>query len=371
MTKKMKNISKFIACGFMGLALASCGEDYDDWANPQENPQEEAVTLPSFSATAAPAIDFDKVADDSVSVFTLSDAALPEGFTLGNGRMELVATDADGAAKQTVNVDTKGRAATAELLDAVIASYGKRPVERKFNAQIYLNAVKDGQAALVNAGKIVLALTPKASTYTFKYYIVGAMQGWSTDNKTCMFYPHSQAEQVYTTKFEGDANLKIWSEDDFGNWDNAIGAATDGDNSPSGTLSTKGAGAMVCPEKGAFYTLSLNLETMSYTWTKLDNQNPTEYETIGLIGDFNNWGGDFLMTQATPHNWTADITVEAAGGIKFRANGSWDVNWGTGVNIAEKYYGTGTAGGDNISIPAGNYTVFFNDITGDFAFVAK
>ena len=41
------------------------------------------------------------------------------------------------------------------------------------------------------------------------------------------------------------------------------------------------------------------------------------------------------------------------------------------MNIAEKYYGTGTNGGDNIKVPAGTYNVFFNDITGEFVFAAK
>ena len=61
----MKNISKsFLAFGFMGLALASCDDSYDDWSQPQQNPQEE-ITLPNFTATVAQPIDFDPVTSDS------------------------------------------------------------------------------------------------------------------------------------------------------------------------------------------------------------------------------------------------------------------------------------------------------------------
>ena len=41
----MKNISKLLAFGFMGLALASCDDSYDDWSQPQQNPQEEITSL--------------------------------------------------------------------------------------------------------------------------------------------------------------------------------------------------------------------------------------------------------------------------------------------------------------------------------------
>lgn len=111
---------------------------------------------------------------------------------------------------------------------------------------------------------------------------------------------------------------------------------------------------------------------MTYTWTKLDNQEPTAYETIGLIGGFNSWGGDEAMTQVTPHNWYVHVTFAEATELKFRANGNWDDHdWGDGGDVASQYYGKGTNGGGNIKVPAGTYNVFLNDITGDYAFVAE
>lgn len=366
----MKNISKLLAFGFMGLALASCDDSYDDWSQPQQNPQEEIITLPNFTATVAQPIDFDQVTSDSVTVFTLNEATLPEGVTLEKGRLEITAQN---AAKTTVNVSGNGRACTAELLDAVVAAYGKRPVERTMNAEVLLNAVKDGQAALIKAGTIELKLTPKASEYTLIYYLVGELQGWSDQAKTCMFYPESQTVQTYTTQWTGAGNLKIWDENNFGNWNNAIGAATDGDNAASGKLVTSNAGAIVCPEKGAFYTLKVDFDAMSYTWVKLDNQTPTEYEKISLIGGFNNWDGDEVMTATAPHNWTAKVTFAADTEVKFRANCDWGTSWGINMNVADTYYGTCTKNGvdNNIKVPAGTYNVFFNDITGEFVFAAE
>ena len=59
-----------------------------------------------------------------------------------------------------------------------------------------------------------------------------------------------------------------------------------------------------------------------------------------------------------------------AGGLKFRANHDWAINWGATLNVSDINYGVGVGNGDNISVPAGTYNVFFNDITGNFVFQA-
>ena len=46
-------ISKYLAFAFAGLLMVSCDEDFDDWASPKSYPQEEAITIPGYSATAA------------------------------------------------------------------------------------------------------------------------------------------------------------------------------------------------------------------------------------------------------------------------------------------------------------------------------
>ena len=58
-----------------GFAFASCNGDYDDWANPQHNGPENAITIPGFAATATGAVDLAN-AGEQVKLFTLSEAAL-------------------------------------------------------------------------------------------------------------------------------------------------------------------------------------------------------------------------------------------------------------------------------------------------------
>ena len=207
-----------------------------------------------------------------------------------------------------------------------------------------------------------------------QYYVVGDVQGWSDSKKTCLFTPGENNILSYTTKWKGEYDLKIWDANSFGNWDAAWGCAVDGDNSPSGNLINSGAQAISAPS-AEFYTFTIDLNTMTYTWTKLANQSPTEYTNISLIGEFNGWGGDFELEQVTPHNWYAIYTQAADGQLKFRANHDWSTNWGFGNdmdwNVTDAFNKIGSNGAGNIFVPAGTYAVYLNDITGSMMFVAQ
>ena len=208
----------------------------------------------------------------------------------------------------------------------------------------------------------------KPSSYHI-YYMVGQLTGWDASNKDFAFYPESNTVHSYTAQFTGD--LKIWMKDDFGNWDTAYGAIFAGDDSESGPLTQSGARAIVCPEPGAYYTLTVDFANMSYEWTKVADQNPTTYYSVSLIGGFNSWTDDYDLTEVIPHNWHTVLTLVSATELKFRANHDWSVNWGDGGDINKKEYGKGSILGGNINCPAGTYDVFFNDITGEYLFVVK
>ena len=500
----MKKISLYVSIALAGLFMGSCSDDFTNWANPQTNPQEDAITIPGLTATAADAIDLANVSEDSVSTFTLNTAVLPEGFQLADARVEVTPQGVEGATKTTFNAGIEGRAAAADLSDVVVNAYGKRPTARTFDAHVYLDAVKDGQAVLIDAGEINVVVTPKAPyiasnyylvgdmygegkwaladcvkfnhsdtdvyedpvftlmvtttkdnqywkiipqgnidagnpwaiqndpkgvvgvtkngddamsgtlvtsvtkddgttdapnaamiakagiyqitinmmdyTYSIKqispeYYLVGALQSWSDKNMSCLMTAESAMVQSFTTKWTGDANMKIWLGSDFGKWNNAFGSASgDGVSADEGKLKANG-GAIVCPEKDAYYTFTADFSTMTYKWTKLANQNPTEFEYVGLIGVGGKWsdGDDIDLKQVAPHNWYLAKQEIPAGGLKIRADHKWrdDGNWGFGEG--QNYENKGTlitsGGSGNIPVPAGTYNIYFNDITGAYAFV--
>lgn len=458
----MKKLSLYISIALAGLFMGSCSEDFKDWADPQTNPQEDAITIPGFTATAAQAIDFASVTTDSVNTFSLSSAALPEGFTLGNARIELTPQGVENATKTTVNTSLDGKGAVADLASVVESAYGKRPTARTFDAQVYVNAIKEGQAVLIDAGKINLVMTPKAPFIDAAYYLVGDMftkddvNGWNTISDKQKF-KHSDKDvyedPIFTITFETTKADQYWkiipkTNVDAGNTDasaaGVVGPKVDGEDSMTGSLTNVDAKAGKIAKAGK-YKLTLNMMNYTYTfeevkydpfiyfigatdgWKSSDqklalvdeakgvytgyvyvadpngaglqfkfqrvagswdneinagtfntfsdaatpNENgnigvnagegvyyfdvnlgegtikATKVETMGIIGQFNGWSGDAVMTwNAEEYCFEATKVGVTADGWKFRVNGGWDINLGGSLNNL-------TAGVANITV-AGN-----------------
>ena len=473
------------------MSMVSCTEDYTDWANPQTNPEEEAVSFGNGSVTPEGVINLADVTGDKVKVASIVAPTSTKDTYTPSFKINF-----DG---QSFDIDADGNMAKADLVNYITGKYGKRPTERDIDATLdawlsngstaakmatsetfqvkaipeapfidaayYLvgdltewgldtklkfahsdadvyedpvftlmftttkddqcwkiipqgnvdagniwaveNAPKgvvgieeDGDKAMsgkllttnskgnkAGAGKIAKAgmyqmtINMMDYTYTIKqiapeYYLVGKLQGWSDkpENKTCLMYAETPMVQSYTTQWKDDANLKIWLGSDFGVWANAYGAKDDGDNSVEGKIA--GSGAIVCPEPGAFYTFKADFSTMTYKWTKLENQNPKAFETVSLIGVGGKWndGDDIDMTQVTPHNWFIETTLPV-GGFKIRANHGWNEGGNWGYTADQKFTSTGKlfndGGSGDIKIAtAGKYRIFFNDITNEYAFIA-
>ena len=182
------------------------------------------------------------------------------------------------------------------------------------------------QGKIAKAGIYQMTINMMDYTYSIKqiapeYYLVGALQSWSDQNMSCLMTAETAMVQNFTTKWTGDANLKIWLGSDFGKWDNAFGSASgDGVSAAEGKLKANG-GAIVCPEKDAYYTFTADFSTMTYKWTKLANQNPTEFKYVSLIGVGGKWkeGDDIDLKQVAPHNWYLAKQEIPAGGLKIRA----------------------------------------------------
>ena len=90
-------------------------------------------------------------------------------------------------------------------------------------------------------------------------------------------------------------------------------------------------------------------------------------QSIGLIGDFNGWGGDVVMNTTDNVNFTLNAyTFTVTGALKFRQDGAWAINWGSTAFPS----GTGVQGGDNIPVPAGTYNIALNISNGAYSFTA-
>ena len=102
----------------------------------------------------------------------------------------------------------------------------------------------------------------------------------------------------------------------------------------------------------------------------------TVYDMITLPGDYQEWKvEDNAMTPVSTmdnlinHDWFVEQTFAEDGGVKFAANGGWDMSWG---NATDFPYGLGNQNSDNnIKVPAGTYYIMFNDIMGTYTFIPK
>ncbi len=105
-----------------------------------------------------------------------------------------------------------------------------------------------------------------------------------------------------------------------------------------------------------------------FQWLVLSGNTQTTYPTIGLIGSATakGWEASAPMKQSgnDPHLWQA-TQILSRGELKFRANNTWEVNWGNSPFPS----GIAVANGPNIPVAiAGTYDITFNDITGDYSF---
>ena len=355
----MKKIFLYSLAVLASVILASCNGDYDDWAQPQHNPQEEAITIPGFTATpVVQSIDCSNVTTDSVSIFTLSEAALPEGFTLDNARLEIIPQGEDNAIIKTVNASIEGKAAVADLSEVIVYYYGKRPIAHSFVAHVYLNAVKNGDAVLIDAGKFNLEMTPKSPFIDSGYYLVGDMfnaegvDGWNTVSEKQAF-KHSARDvyddPVFTITFETKEADQYWKiipkkNIDAGNFwaDGVVGPKENGSISIEGDLTNVGPGAGRIKEPGK-YMLTLNMMDYSYTIKPV----PELY----MKGDANGWDGyDYLAGDDGVH-FTGFMYLNQ-NGFKFTTAPDW-----SGTGYGENFSTAPDAGNIVMTEPAGYYKV--------------
>ena len=139
-----------------------------------------------------------------------------------------------------------------------------------------------------------------------------------------------------------------------------------------------GSGDIIDPEAG-YYKITYDTKNLKLKIEKNTGAAPTAYASMALPGKHDSWnaaGGTPLTAETSVvenHDWkgTVTFTEKSTGadgeGCKFAANGAWDDNWG-----AEAFpYGVATKGGKNIRNKKGTYTVYFNDITGQYSFVKQ
>ena len=179
--------------------------------------------------------------------------------------------------------------------------------------------------------------------------------GWDVDTDMWLSDITKIDKDTWTITLElKDGKLKFRTED---GWTNNWGG--------SGMTGTGEAGGADIPVTAGWHKITFNAKTLDYS---IEAVTTTDYTNISLIGGFNGWAEDgseiqLIQDANNSHLWKVETEIPA-GELKFRANNSWSVNWGSDQGYPS---GIGVSGGSNINIPEGGiYTFMFNDVSGEY-----
>ncbi len=171
-------------------------------------------------------------------------------------------------------------------------------------------------------------------------------QDWNTDVNMITY---DGIMYMLTAYQFADGEAKFRKNDDWTeNWSN--------NTFPSGTAIPDGP---PIPVLAGNYKVTFNILTGEYNFA---------FPSIGILGDAlpGWWYDDIDMTTTDGITYTLTDYPFNQGEVKFRMENEWDVNWGDyGFPT-----GFGYQNGPNIPVPAGTYTVTFNRMTGEYAFMA-
>ncbi|WP_051662722.1 SusE domain-containing protein [Flavobacterium sp. KJJ] len=349
----MKNITKSLIALFALVAVSCSVEDV------QDRPVIDGVDAPVLTAPLSGA----------AYVLTPANAdAQAERFTWNSANY-----GGDVEVTYTVEVDSKGNSfktpqelGTVKSANQVSVSVGKlNTAALALKATPFVTAdfevrVKSTVATNIMYSNVVGIVVTPYTTETPKLWVPGGYQaasGYGSD-WTQSSAPTLLAEGYGKTAFDGyvyfataqdntvdGKGFKLTTQADFNGTNYGIGAA-------AGTLSAAPTAKNLPILTPGYYRIKADTDPakLTYSATKV---------TWGIIGNGTpgGWDADTPMTyNPTTKKWTVTVvlTAQAApdNGMKFRANGNWDLNYGdTGAN------GTLEEGGTNIGTSAGTYLI--------------
>ena len=316
------------------LLMASCTDDYKDWAAPIANGPEEPLSI-GLSVSPASAVDFATYTGATVQLFNASVTGLDGAQATykaaissedGNKNIELKVNSAN------LTVDTK------ELENAVITLYGRRPIARTIPVQV-VGLVDVNGMSIATQGITTLTATPNAPVIEDAYYITGSINGW--DNTNTSYELNNGGSDAYENPVftvmipgsvvTGDFEFKVTPKSGLGgDWSKCLTASD-----TEGKFATDNAGGnlKVSYVEGAkFYRLTFNM--MEQTWSAVGlSFGDFFYE----IGNESGWGTSHaLYGPANDGKYTGFYYLD--GEYKFKPNAdNWD-------NDLEYVSGTTTSG---------------------------
>ena len=326
----MKKTFLYSLAVLASVSLASCNGDYEDWAQPQNNPQEASAAKYGITFTAGPEAECTMPDDDGVIklVTVNSTDANVADYTLKDLKV-------NGEAINGEIVGNNIRVDANELEKILCRQYKSRAsVARDINVEskVSVNLASGDAVAINTVGTTTAKLkpTPTPAIDAKGYYMLGEVNGNNWD-ATSPVWMTKMSDGVYQLKVttEKDKNYFKFYEgskwDESGNWDvinkGVMGCETNGCEDASGTIYYTGdkwgtPQTMVIAGAGT-WIVTLDMNNLTYTVGK-----PVLY----MKGDANGWNGyDYLAGDDGVH-FTGFMYLNQ-NGFKFTTAPDWS---GTG-----------------------------------------
>ena len=203
--------------------------------------------------------------------------------------------------------------------------------------------------------------------------IIGSFSVWSED-VDMNYNPDTQRFWV-DVDFAEEGEMKFRTDD---MWDVSFGY-----DDKSGYLTEQGDNILYTAGQYRLYLNMNNLSAISYEFNAeaygteenagqwdpwADEPQPDPVSGWALIGEFNGWNGDAMMTEVQPGQWEIkEFPLEADQQWKLRKDGSWDVNYGGPGDVEPYEIAVGqtfkaTSYGKNMAVStSGMYDIYFNE----------
>ena len=351
----MKKTFLYSLAVLASVTLASCNGDYDDWANPQTNPQEASAAKYGITFAAGTEAECNMPDEDGVInlVTVNSTDADVTGYTLKDLKVngEAIKGEIIGNNIQVNATELEKILCKQNKTRASVASNIK--VESKVSVNL-----ASGDAVAINTvgkttGKITTSPTPAIDEKG--YYMLGEVNGNDWDQKHPVWMT-KMSDGVYQLKVttKKDKNYFKFYEgskwDESGNWDvintGVMGCEKDGSEDASGTIYYTGDSwgtpqSMVIAGAGT-WIVTLDMNNLSYSVGK---------SVLYMKGDANGWDGyDYLAGDDGVH-FTGFMYLNQ-NGFKFTTAPDW-----SGTGYGENFSTAPDAGNIVMTEPAGYYKV--------------
>ena len=351
----MKKTFLYSLAVLASVSLASCNGDYDDWANPQTNPQEASAAKYGITFTAGPEAECNMPDENGVInlVTVNSTDANVTGYTLKDLKVNGEAIEGE-IVGNNIQVD-------ANELEKILCTQNKSraSVARDINVEskVSVNLASGDAVAINTVGTTTAKLTPTPTPAIDPngYYMLGHLNGKDDWDNTDPVWMNKVSDGVYQAKVT-TAKDKNWfkffegSKFESGNWDvintGALGCKENGCEDASGYIYYTGdkwgeLQTLVIPGAGT-WIVTLDMNNLTYSVGK-----PILY----MAGDANGWKQIDVLNSNDGVNFTGYMYLNQ-NGFKFSTQPNWD-----GTNYGADFDTAPDAGNIVITEEAGFYQV--------------